>query len=328
MNIYEISQLAGVSIATVSRVLNNSPNVSPKTKAKIEKIINDNKYAPTKPGKKRRPGRTIGILCNSIQSPRSAILLEQLLGALHNLNYDTFLVNCGNDLNEKRIAIQHYADLNVAAIIIEGTNFLSYDRTDNAYISQIADKIPVILLNSYMEHPNIHSILCDEGELIFSLTENFIKQRKTNILFLFSSMSAYCAPLLEAFSHAFYVHNLDTGPEQIHLCSNDYRDSYKYIDTLLKSGREIDAIITTDDIMALGAVNAAHDNGLKTPSDIEICGMGDTYIADITNLSSINCKEREITEAALNTLSGIISNTHAPSRVNFPAELIKRRTLS
>lgn len=327
MNIYEISQLAGVSIATVSRVLNNNPNVSAGTKAKIEKIINDNKYTPTKPGKKRRPGRTIGILCNSICNPRSAGIIESISTALHNMNFDTLLFNCKNDLHEKRIAAQRFNELNVAAIIIEGTDFLSYDQSDNSYLLHTADKTPVILLNSYLEHPNIYSIVCDEGGMIFSLTEEYIKQHRTNILFLFSSLSAYCTPLLEAFSHAFYMHNLETSPEQLHLCSQGFEDSYKYIDNLLKSGKQIDVILTTDDIIALGAVKAAHDNGLIIPDDIKISGMGNTYLAEIADLSSINCKAKEISDAAISTITAILNNAHSPTRITFPAELIKRGTL-
>lgn len=326
MNIYEISELAGVSIATVSRVLNGSTKVSEKTREKIQAIIDENKYTPTKPGKKHLPGRTIGILCNSISNPRTASITENLLTNLHNLNFDTFLVNCKNDLNEKKIAIQHFVDLNMSAIIIEGTDFLSYDRSDNSYIMQTADKTPIILLNSYLEHSNIYSILCDEGGLIFSITEEYIKQNKTNILFLFSSMSAYCAPLLEAFSHAFYVHNLETAPEQIHLCSQDFTDAYNYIMNLLQTGKTIDAIIATNDSMALGAVRAAGDFGLNIPDDIEIIGLGNTYLSHISALSSINCKDKEISDAAINTVTGIYSNTHIPSRVTIPAEIIKRGT--
>lgn len=327
MNIYEISQLAGVSIATVSRVLNNNPNVNPATRARIEKIISANNYTPTKPGKKHRPGRTIGILCNSICNPRSASIIENILTSLHKMNFDTFLVNCKDDINETRIALQHFADMKTAAIIIEGTDFLSYDRTDNVSLISIVGKTPVIMLNAYMEHQNVYSILCDEGGAVFSITEEFIKQNKSNLILLFSSMSAYCAPLLEAFSHAFYVHNLNTTPEQIHLCSKDFEEAYKYIDSLLKSNRQIDAIITTDDIMALGAIQAVRDNGLTVPDDIEICGMGNTYLSEISGLTSINCVNAELCDAAISTLTGILNNTNTPTRVTFPADIIQRGTL-
>ncbi len=326
MNIYEISRLAGVSIATVSRVLNNNPNVSAKTRTRIEKIISANNYTPTRPGKKQHPGRTIGVLCNSICNPRSASIIENILTSLHNINFDTFLINCKNDLNETRIALQHFADMKTTAIIIEGTDFLSYDKNDNISLLSIVGKIPVIMLNAYMEHPNAYSILCDEGGTVFSITEEYIRQNKTNLILLFSSMSAYCAPLLEAFSHAFYVHNLNTTPEQIHLCSHDFGESYKYIDSLLKNNRQIDAIITTDDIMALGAMQAVRDNDLTIPDDIEICGMGNTYLSEISNLTSINCADTELCASAVSTLTGILNNTSIPTRVTFPADIIKRGT--
>lgn len=325
MNIYEISEKAGVSIATVSRVLNNNPNVNEKTRQKIQALIAEHKYEPTKPGKKHRPKKTIGILCNSISNPRSSEIIENILTNLHTMNFDTIIVNC-TDLNEKRIALQHFNDLNVTAIIIDGTDFLSYDASDNSYILQVANEKPIILLNSYLEHKNIYSFLCNEGETIFNITENFIKQGKNNIIFLFSSMSAYCTPLVDAFSQAHYVHNLETSPEQIHLCSRDFNISYEYVRNLLNSSKTIDAVITTDDVMALGAIKAVKEAGLFVPNDVEVVGLGNTFLSNISNLSSINCQSKDISDSVIKTISGIFNNEKTPSRIIYPAEIVKRGT--
>ena len=213
MNIYEISKEAGVSIATVSRVLNNSQKVNPKTRAKIQAIIDANDFKPTKPGKHRRPNKTVVIVCNSLTHPNTSLIVDILSNELNKLGYQVILSCCGNS-SDKRITLSKLAANNPTAIIIEGTDFLAYDNAENNYILQIANTVPIIILNSYMEHPNIHSILCDEGSIIFSITEEHLKQNKSNVLFLFSSMSAYIAPLLNAFSHAFYVHNIETAPQQ------------------------------------------------------------------------------------------------------------------
>ena len=91
MNIYDISKEAGVSIATVSRVLNNSKNVSPKTRAKIQAIIDSNKFTATKPGKKHRYNKIIGILCNSLTNPRTSTIVEILTYELNKLGYSVLL---------------------------------------------------------------------------------------------------------------------------------------------------------------------------------------------------------------------------------------------
>lgn len=325
MNIYEISEKAGVSIATVSRVLNNNPNVNEKTRKKIQAIINESNFAPTKPGKKHRPKKTIGILCNSINNPRSSEIIENILTNLHTMNFDVIIANC-TDLNEKRISLQHFCELDVTAIVIDGTDFLSYEIADDSYILQAANETPIILLNSYMEHKNIYSFLCNEGETIFNITEDFIKQGKNNIIFLFSSMSAYCTPLVDAFSQAHYVHNLETSPEQIHLCSRDFNISYEYVRNLLNSSKTIDAVITTDDVMALGAIKAVKEAGLSVPNDVEVVGLGNTFLSNISNLSSINCQSKDISDSVIKTISGIFNNEKTPSRIIFPAEVVKRGT--
>ena len=325
MNIYEISEKAGVSIATVSRVLNNNPNVSEKTRQKILSIISEHQYAPTKPGKKNRPKKIIGILCNSISNPRSAQTIEHILTSLHTLNFDTVIMNC-TDLNEKKIALQHFNDLEITAIIIDGIDFPAYDTSDNSYILQTADQTPVILLNSYLEHKNIYSFLCNEGETIFNTTDEFLRQGKTNIIFLFSSMSGYCSPLVEAFSHAHYVHNMETMPEQIHLCSGDFNISYEYIRQIINSQKALDAVITTDDIMALGAIKAIKEANMTIPDDVEVIGLGNTILSNISNLSSIDCQNSEIASSVIKTITKIYNNEKTPSRIIFPAEIIKRGT--
>ncbi len=325
MNIYDISKEAGVSIATVSRVLNNSKNVSKKTRAKIQAIIAANDFKATKPGKKKRRNRIVGILCNSLSSTRTAKITEELTGKLNKLGYQV-LLSCADNISDRKIALSRLIDSNPTTIIIEGTDFLAYDNADNNYILQGAENVPIIILNSYMEHSNIHSIVCDEGSLIFSLTEEYIKQGKTQVLFLFSSMSSYSAPLLSAFNHAYFVHNVETTPWQQHLCIRSFEDGYKYVETLIKTEKRIDALIATDDIIAAGAKKALLDNGILVPTEVDVIGMGNTALAKAFDFPSINCKENEIISSALKTFEGIINKTHTPSRVTLPAEIKKRRT--
>lgn len=322
MNIYDISKEAGVSIATVSRVLNNSKKVSPKTRAKIKAIIDANNFKPTKPGKHRRPNKTVGIICNSLTHTKTATIVEMLTTELNKLGYQVLLSCCSNP-SDKKITLSKLADNNPTAIIIEGTDFLAYDQIDNNYILQVAGEVPLIILNCYMEHPNIYSILCDEGGLIFNITEEYIKQNKTQLLFLFSSLSAYSTPLLNAFSHAFYVHNIETAPWQQRLCPRNMDEAYKYVDELIKSGKQIDAIIATDDVIATGARKALLDNNLNVPEDVKLIGMGNTGLSTALNIPSINSKEKEIADSAITTFKGIINKTHTPSRVTFPAEICK-----
>lgn len=325
MNIYDISKEAGVSIATVSRVLNNSNNVSKKTRAKIQAIIAANNFKPTKPGKKKYHNRIVGILCNSLSNTKTAKIIEALTGKLNKFGYQ-ILLSCADNLPDKKTALSRLNDSNPTAIIIEGTDFLAYDNSDNNYILQVAENVPIILLNSYIEHTNIYSIVCDEGSIIFSLTEEFIKQRKTQVLFLFSSMSAYSAPLLNAFNHAYFVHNIETTPWQQHLCVRSFEDGYKYVETLIKTEKHIDAVIATNDIIAAGAKKALLNNGILVPADVEVIGIGNTSLSNAFNFSSINCKENEIIDSALKTFESIINKTHTPSRVTLPAEIKTRRT--
>lgn len=328
MNIYEIAKEAGVSIATVSRVLNNNPKVSEHNRKKILEIINKNHFSPTRPGKKITGSKNVGIVCNSIQKPRTASIVETITTRLHNLNYKTELISCHNDINEKRLAIQYLSSQNLAAIIIEGTDFLAYDSEQNKYLLTAADKVPIILLNEYIEHPNIYSLYCDNYNFYLNLTEDYLKKGKPNIILLFSAMSSYCQNIIEGFKHAYSVHNIALSPNQIHLCNDGYINSYEYICKLIIDNVPIDAIIATNDMLAIGALNAAKDNAVQIPDAFHIIGYGDTVFSKLCNpsLTNINCKDEEFCKLVIDTISKLNTSTNIPTRVAITPELIKRGT--
>ena len=328
MNIYEIAKEAGVSIATVSRVLNNNTKVSEKNRRKIMEIIERNSFSPTRPGKKHVDKKFVGIVCNSIQKPRTASIVDKITTDLHNLNYKTELISCHNDINEKRLAMQYFSEQNLTAIIVEGTDFLDYDSEQNNYILNAAKTTPVILLDAHMEHPNIYSLHCDNHNFFLALTEEYLKKGKNNIVLLFSSMSIYCQDIIDAFTHAHGVCNMELSPSQIHLCQNGYEEAYKYVSRLIIDNTSIDAIFTTNDMLAIGALNAAKDNEVLVPEAFDIIGYGNTLFSKLCNppISGVNCKDEEICKMAINTVISISKNTSMPSRVVLTPELIKRGT--
>ncbi len=325
MNIYDISKICGVSIATVSRVLNNDSKVSAKTKQRVMSVIEENNYVPSR-GTSKKVIKEIGILCTSLSRPGCSKIVEKLITELKKLGYDTLILCCGNDVSDKRHAMEHLVDRKISAVIIDGTDFLEYTPADNDYIRQAASYFPIILLNAFIEANNIYCSLCDEEHLLYTIADDLIKKGNDSLLFLFSSMSPYCLSMLEGFRHANFVNGIEPAPEYTHLCNGGYDSAAKYVDSLLKSGKKIDAILTTDDILASGAMQSAHLANLSIPNDIQICGNGNTIVSKTTypQLTSINLRDEEICKSAINTIIGISRKADIASRVTIPAELIKR----
>ena len=159
MNIYDVSEHAGVSIATVSRVLNGNPNVSEKTRDKVLKVMDDLGYTPNvfARGLGLNTMQTIGIMCSDSSDPYLAGAIYYLERGLRSHNYDAILCCTGYDLDAK----QKYFDLlrskRVDAIILAGSKFVEMRPKDNAYITEAASELPIMLVNGYLEGDNIYS---------------------------------------------------------------------------------------------------------------------------------------------------------------------------
>jgi DNA-binding LacI/PurR family transcriptional regulator len=169
MNIYDVSEHAGVSIATVSRVLNGNPNVSEKTREKVLKVMDELGYTPNvfARGLGLNTMKTIGIMCSDSSDPYLAGAIYYLERGLRAHGYDAILCCTGYDLDAK----QKYFDLlrskRVDAIILAGSKFVEMRAKDNAYIIEAASDLPIMLVNGFLEGENIYSTVCDDHAAVY-----------------------------------------------------------------------------------------------------------------------------------------------------------------
>ena len=157
VTIYDISEQAGVSIATVSRVLNNSSNVSDVTKAKVLNAIKATGY--THNAFARVLGlntmKTIGILCADSSDLYLAKAIYFFEEQLRENGYDSLLCCTGYALKDKKAAVNLLISKKVDGMILAGSHFVYPDAGDNNYIFEASEKVPVMLLNAELEGSNI-----------------------------------------------------------------------------------------------------------------------------------------------------------------------------
>ena len=164
MTIYDISQRAGVSIATVSRVLNGSPNVKPKTQKKVLDVIEQCGYTPNvfARGLGLNSMNTIGILCadsSDLYLAKAVYYIEQNLRAN---GYTSILCCTGYLLENKKVSLNLIRSQKVDSAIMVGSNFIESNQEDNDYIKEAAAQVPLMLLNADFDCPNVYCTLCDD----------------------------------------------------------------------------------------------------------------------------------------------------------------------
>ena len=184
MNIYDIAEKAGVSVATVSRVINNSANVSEKNRSKVMEIIDQERYVPNIFARNLNStaSKTIGILCpiiSDINHVKPVSILEHLL---RDAGYD-ILLSCTDSVSENKAkSLNLLHNRRVDAIILIGSTM--EELTQYEHFVPIAAEIPILIINGLVELDNVYCVLSDEREGVKNLVKTLFDYGCRRILYL------------------------------------------------------------------------------------------------------------------------------------------------
>lgn len=332
MTIYDVSEKAGVSIATVSRVLNGSNNVSEKTKAKVLAVMNECDYTPNAfaRGLGLNTMQTIGILCadsSDLYLAKAVYYLEQSLRAN---GYDSLLCCTGYDPAIKKKCLNLLISKKVDSVILVGSNFIGQRDSENAYIRSAASQVPVMLLNGSVDHPNVYSTLCDDYQAMYNATSNMLSQGIQDILYLYNSSSFSARKKLAGYKTAMETVG-DARPELMQFYPGSVESINDIVSFLRKKDEEgirYNGVVASEDRLAIGALKFAQEKGLRIPEDISIVGYNNSMLSQccIPELSSIDSRLETLCNQLVNTLMGVLSGKEMPKQTVFSGEIIKRGT--
>ncbi len=330
MNIYDVSAKAGVSIATVSRVINGNPNVSEKTRNKVLTVMDELGYTPNAfaRGLGLNTMKTIGILCLDSSDPFLANAVFHLEQNLKSYNYDTLLCCTGYELETKQKYLNLLLSKRVDAIILVGSSFLEPVQQDNAYLLEAADIVPLVILYGYIKHPNIYCTLCDDYQTIFNLTTRILNSGRKRILYLFHSKS-YCGLLrLNGYKDAITANKTVPDESLIFQCPNQLPDTKDALIKAYNNGLKFDAVIAAEDIYAVAAIKFAKTVGLTIPNDLIITGFNNSILSTCCEpeLTTIDNHIETVCLTAINTLMKVFSGEEASNKIAIENDIIIRNT--
>jgi LacI family transcriptional regulator/LacI family asc operon transcriptional repressor len=330
MNIYDVSEKAGVSIATVSRVLNGNTNVSDKTRKKILDVINELGYTPNvfARGLGLNTMKTIGIMCTDSSDVYLANAVYYLETELRTNGYDSILCCTGASPETKRKYLELLISKRVDALILVGSKFVETDSSGSDYIIHAAENIPIMLVNAYLDGENIYSTVCDDEAAVFSVTEQLLAQGRKNIVYLYTSTSQSGQKKIAGYKNALSSHNISVMPDMMHCCGKDILRARDYLTGLYQKGISFDAVVTSDDTLAVGALKFAYAYGICVPEQLSIVGYNNSILASCTQpeLTSIDSRVQDLCSCTVKTLMGVFNGEHVPDKMSISADLIKRNT--
>lgn len=326
-NIYHIAQKAGVSIATVSRVINNSPGVREETRERVMQVIKEMNYSPNAMAAAltNKKTYTLGLLVPDIANPFFAELARGVEDRANYYGYNVFICNTDNKPHKEKDYMRLLIRKRTEGIIFAAA------ETGHSSIAQLARKgFPVVLLARELEGVDLDTVLVNNVEAGHMATKHLIELGHRQIAIVTESLNIKS-------SQDRYHGYLKALSEEGIMAVNEYQ---VFNVGSIKSGQESSKIILTlpspptavvafNDLVAIGIMEGAKEMGLKIPRDLSVVGFDDTIIASITDppLTTIAQPIYQMGICAIDRLVGLIKGESVGSkRTVLDIRLVVRRS--
>ena len=330
MNIYDIAEKSGVSIATVSRVLNDSDKVSEKTKEKVMKVMAEEDYTPNvfARGLSGESTHAVGVLVPDISDSYMARAVAFIEKKLHEKDYNMLLSCSGFRAEEKEEHIRMLLEERIDAMILIGSTYAGSDTKSHntGYIEKAAQKKPLFLINGDVDAENIFCTFSNDYAVSLDLTKKLIENGRNRILFLTDSESYSAKKKKAGYEQALEEAGIAPIPSLICHIRNNIDETVSYLE---ENHPDFDACFATDDAMAVGVLKYAMKHGVSVPKDLSIIGYNNSELALATTpeLTSVDNKLEKICDDTVIRLFSVLSgNGFVPRRTSVACTVVQRGT--
>lgn len=330
MNIYDISVQAGVSIATVSRVLNGSDKVSPKTRQKVLDVIEENRYVPNAFARSLglNTMSTVGILCSDSSDVYQAQAIYYLERELRSNSYTSMLCCTGYNLKEKQEYLQLLLSRNVDAVFFIGSHFVEASAKGNSYILNAAQKTPVFILNGELSGENIYSILCDDFTSTREITNLLFSRGSRMPILLYRTLSYSGQKKVQGFLKSCQDHGVDNTEKLTFSCPGPLENTCMILQSAKEQDVQFDSVVATDDELAVGAVKYAISNGLRIPDDFQVTGYNNSVLATCSTpeITTLDNRVEFMCVTAVSLMVQMFQKRDLPSKTMFSGSIVEHQT--
>jgi LacI family transcriptional regulator len=289
--IYDVAKKAGVGIGTVSRVINNSPQITNKTKEKVLRIIAELNYQPhaMARGLARNKTHMVAILLPSFTGYFYLELLRGIQQEITKYQYDMVLYNVDDpertDIFMKRILRERRVD---------GLLLVSLPISDPYKERLINSGFPIVLVDSFDRDFDSVSVENEQGAYL--ATTHLIKQGHCKVGMIDAQLKSTPAKIrLQGYRKALEDNHLPFNQSYLVISDADTEKDgfnrqagYEAMKQILNMPDHPTAIFISSDVQAAGALKALQESGLKTPQDIAIVGFDDIELAQYLGLTTIH----------------------------------------
>ncbi|MEH0938729.1 LacI family DNA-binding transcriptional regulator [Micromonospora psammae] len=325
----DVAERAGVSVKTVSNVVNGYLHVKPDTRARVEEAIAELNYRPNLSARNLRKGRTgvIALAVPELDIPYFAELARHVVVAAAEHGWTVLIDQTGGGPEQERVAASGIADHMIDGLIFSP---LALTADDLAGL----DGMPMVLLGERVDHGPADHVVIDNVAAAREITGHLAGLGRRRIAAIGSQrtpegasarlrLEGYAAGLADA--GIAYDDRLVAPAPAWHRA-----DGAAAMRQLLDSGSRPDAVFCFNDTLALGALRALHEAGLRVPEDVAVAGFDDIEDGrfSIPTLSTIAPDKERIARLAVELLAGRLNGDRAapPRELQVPYQLTPRES--
>ncbi len=327
VTLYDISEKAGVSTATVSRVINNSPLVTEKTRQKVVKIIEDMQYHPN-PAARSLAGQTTQTLGVLFPDFDSGFYSEVLLGIDEEAARRDYHIMTGfsHGVEDEERLLRHYLfGRRIDALVVMNLTFSS------DFLQEVASeaRMPVILLDRPFEGSNMASISMNNVQGAEKAMHHLVGTHGyRDICIIRGPFGNYDTEgRMRGILRAMEQLQLSIPSERI--MDGDFTEDSGFLamDEMIRSGGKLpDAVFAMNDAMALGVLSALSAAGIRVPEEVAVMGFDDIISARHMRLSTVKIPMREMGRYAAQAALQCVLEKETPVSREVDLDLTIRST--
>jgi DNA-binding LacI/PurR family transcriptional regulator len=282
IDIHKVASKAGVSIATVSRALNGSTLVKPKTKERILKAVEELNYIPNRIGRSlaKQSTETIGVVLPDLIGEFFMDFIHSIDEEAYKQNWHVLISSSHSQRNIIETLIELMGSGRVDGVI------LMAPQIENE-VSEIIQKskTPVVLINTCGDFKKIDQIKIDNFQGAFNIVEHFIKVHNYNKIAIINGPKGNCdaEERLSGYLSALKKNKIKKDSSLIINGNFDVESGVIGFTTLMNQKTKPEAIFASNDMMAVGVYEAVKEQGYKIPRDIAVAGFDDIFLSQFLN---------------------------------------------
>jgi len=331
INIKEVARLAGVSHMTVSRVINNSENVTPEMRERVNKVIAETGYVPSLAARTLNSGKssTIGILVmyDMVQFPSDFLppILEGISGVLVQNEFSMGLFF--DQLNGKKNIAPYQL---LTASQLDGLIIIGAESEAEIYERLKEINLPTVVINQKIEKTGVGYVIVDDCEGAYIATKHLISGGHRRIALL-SGNEKFSTSRDRKKGYKKALKDAGISFDKEIVVSGEFNSdiAYQEIKKLFKNKNDITAIFSANDVMAMGAYHALLEMKLSIPEDVSVIGYDNQDFCEFVKpeLSTISKKRKLMgEEAAKIIIDTIVNNKPIKSKILMPKIIIRNST--